>query len=216
MTVVYYSCFDTGTPPTHSLAISTTTNRVTGTPHAYDANGNMTHDGVNAGLVYDAENRLTAAAGAAFTFDSGPMRVKKVLGGVTTVYVYSGSKALAEYENGALKREYIYAGDRLLAAYDNGTLRYQHPDHLSTRLETNSAGAVVRASGHYPFGESWYDSASTLGTAKLKFTSYERDAESNLDYAIFRNDLARYGRFLQPDPLGGDISFPQSLNRYSY
>jgi hypothetical protein len=45
------------------------------------ANGNMTHDGVNAGLVYDAENRLTAAAGAAFTFDSGPMRVKKVLGG---------------------------------------------------------------------------------------------------------------------------------------
>jgi hypothetical protein len=39
----------------------------------------------------------------------------------------------------------------------------------------------MRSFGHYPFGETWYET----GTAsKCKFTSYERDPESLNDYAI--------------------------------
>jgi RHS repeat-associated protein len=56
-------------------------------------------------------------------------------------------------------------------------------------------------------------------SAKLLFTSYEREFEVNEsgnDYAIFRTYLSRVGRFNRPDPLAGSIADPQSLNRYAY
>lgn len=49
-----------------------------------------------------------------------------------------------------------------------------------------------------------------------KFTGYERDSESGLDYAIFRYYDNRVGRFTSPDPLKGGVTKPQSLNRYTY
>lgn len=208
-----------GNPPTYSLAVDPATNRIIGLPHAYDANGNMTNDGVNSALTYDAENRLVSANGTAtYTFDPNSLRIKRTYSGTTTNYVYSGTQVIAEYEGGTVKREYVYGGLNLLAAYDNGstTPRYVHPDHLSTRFETNTSGTDVRDVGHYPFGENWYDSASGNSTAKWKFTSYERDAETNLDYAIMRNDLPRYGRFLQTDQLAGNVLSPQSQNRFAY
>ena len=94
-------------------------------------------------------------------------------------------------------------------------------DHLSVRLTTDGNGTVVGDQGHYPGvypersrrRESWY-SIST--TTKWQFTTYERDPESGLDYAVFRYDSSRLGRFMSPDPLAGTIFNPQSLNRYAY
>jgi len=80
---------------------------------------------------------------------------------------------------------------------------------------TNTGGTITAQSGHYPFGENWYETASN----KLKFTSYDRDTasgESGNDYAIFRSHIPRLGRFSAPDPVGGSIVDPQSLNRYRY
>jgi len=48
------------------------------------------------------------------------------------------------------------------------------------------------------------------------FTTYERDAESGNDYAQARYNVNRLARFSSPDPIPGNISDPQSLNRYSY
>lgn len=94
-----------------------------------------------------------------------------------------------------------------------GATTYHHADHLSTRVETNASGVVSRTFGQFPFGEVWYET----GTAnKWKFTSYERDNESGLDYAVFRYNSPRLGRFTSPDPLAGSIRSPQSLNRYAY
>ena len=81
------------------------------------------------------------------------------------------------------------------------------------RVNTNSSGSNIGEQGHYPFGTSWYKNSTTT---KWQFTSYERDSESGLDYAIFRHDSSRLGRFMQPDLLGGRIANPQSLNRYAY
>ena len=81
------------------------------------------------------------------------------------------------------------------------------------RVNTNSSGSNIGEQGHYPFGTSWYKNSTTT---KWQFTSYERDSESGLDYAIFRHDSSRLGRFMQPDPLAGTIANPQSLNRYAY
>ncbi len=212
-----------GTAPTNSLSIDPVTNRVTGTGYSYDANGNMTGEGLNS-LAYDAENRVVSVnAGATqYCYDGNSLRVMKVSGSTSTcssvgnVYIFSGTKMIAEYENGAAPgsptREYIYSGRQLLATIAGSSTTYHH-DHLSARVVTNTSGNIVAQSGHYPFGEVWYEGA---GAGKWKFTTYERDAESLNDYAMARYYVNRFGRFCSPDPLGGSTADPQSLNRYAY
>jgi RHS repeat-associated protein len=131
-------------------------------------------------------------------------------------YVYSGSKVLAEYDNGAApsspSREYIYASGALLAKFDSSGTKYYHRDQLSNRLVTDGSGNVVEQLGTFPFGEGWYNATNE----KWLFTTYERDAESLNDYAMARSYVNRLGRFSSPDPLAGSPSTPQSLNRYAY
>ncbi len=210
-----------GSPPHNSVAVSTATNRITTSGYNYDLSGNMINDGYNS-LVYDGENRATNAsngsASATYTYDGNGMRVKKaVQSGTTTVYAFSGSKVLAEYENGAAPssptREYIYAGAALVAKIEGSSTIYYQADQLSVRVTTNSSGTVAGQQGHYPFGETWYAQNTT---AKWEYTTYERDAESGNDYAMARYDVNRLGRFLSPDPVGGSGSDPQSMNRYAY
>ncbi len=176
---------------------------------------------------YDGENRLVdfQSGGALYSYDGTDLRVKKVSGSTTTVYIFSGTKVIAEYENGALPtnptREYIYSGRQLLATIVGNTTTYHHADHLSVRLMTDGTvgsptyGQTVGQRGLYPFGDSlvWYETGTT---DKWKFTTYERDGESVNDYAIARYYINRFGRFASPDPLAGSVSNPQSLNRYAY
>ena len=209
----------TQTCPQPSVAVNATTNRITGSPYAYDANGNMTNDGINT-IVYDAENHATSSSGAGgsgtYTTDGNGRRVKKVSGSTTTVYIFSGSKVIAEYDNGAApaspSREYIYGGSVLIAKITSSGTNYYHQDHLSNRLVTSSTGSTVAQMGHFPFGESWYNATND----KLHFTTYERDAESGNDYAQARYYISRLARFSSTDPLPGSIVDPQSLNRYTY
>jgi RHS repeat-associated protein len=198
------------------LTVSPYTNRITTSGYSYDDAGNMTSDSINS-YTWDAENRMKqvnpGGTGATYTY-LGALRVKKVQGSTTTRYIFSGSKVIAEYVNGSLSKEYVYAGGQLVATLDSsGTPTYHHRDHLSTRIETNSTGGTVRTFGQLPFGESWYE---TGAASKWKFTTYERDGESGLDYAIHRSHSSRIGRFMSTDPLAGSISLPQSLNRYAY
>src|SRR5207237_7763735 len=55
-------------------------------------------------------------------------------------------------------------------------------------------------------------------TVRKKFTSYERDDESGLDYAQARMYSNKLGRFTMVDPLmaSADIINPQTFNRYAY
>ena len=50
-----------------------------------------------------------------------------------------------------------------------------------------------------------------------KFTSYLRDPESGLDYAMARYYASSYGRFLSADPgsRNAKLEFPQTLNAYA-
>ena len=203
--------------------MSGTTYQITGSPHGYDANGNMTNDGANT-LVYDAENRVLSAtnggSSGSYTYDGNSLRVKKVSGGNTTVYIFSGSKVIAEYDNGAAvgspSCEYIYSGGALLAKIDSSGTKYYHQDHLSNRLITDSNGNTFGQQGHFPFGEQWYPVPPASPATKWEFTAYERDPESGNDYAMMRSYVNRLARFSSPDPLSGSSDNPQSLNHYPY
>lgn len=219
-----------GSPPTHNPEIDPNTNRILG--YCYDANGNLLAESSSPCPVqtyaYDAANRLisySSGGGAGvYVHDGAGLRVKKCVPNCTsptntTVYIFSGTTVIAEYDNGAAvswpAREYIYGGSTVLAKIEAGTPTYYHYDHLSLRLTTNSGGAVLSQQGHYPFGDSllWY---LTGPQNKMTFTTYERDSESANDYAVFRSHINRFGRFSSPDTLQGSIADPQSLNRYTY
>ena len=210
--------------PSSCLAIDTATNHVTGTcgsniGFSNDPNGNMTGDGFNT-LSYDAENHIVSAtnssASGTYSYDGNGQRAKKVSGGTTTVTIFLGTRVLAEYNNGAASssptNEYIYAGGQRIASIQSGTTNYWHYDHLSPRVRTTTTGAIADQRGTYPYGETWYGPAGS----PYMFTDYYRDSESGNDYAQARYNATRFGRFLSPDSIAGNIADPQSLNRYSY
>ena len=86
---------------------------------------------------------------------------------------------------------------------------------------------VVTWKDHLPFGEeiapnvgaraqiALYGGADNLS---MKFTGYESDNETSLNFAQARYHSATQGRFTSPDPLmsSARASEPQSWNRYSY
>ncbi len=124
---------------------------------------------------------------------------------------------LAEYDNGAApstpSREYVYGASGLLAMFSGGATTYYHQDHLGVRLTTDANGNVASQQGTFPFGESWYQSGAG---DKTVFTSYDRDSESGLDYALARYYDSSTGTFCSADPLDGSPGDPQSWNRYPY
>jgi RHS repeat-associated protein len=183
-----------------------TTNRiasVNGTAFSYDASGSVAGDGARA-YTYDAENRIVGVSGLSsesYGYDAKNHRVKKVVGGVVTHYIWEGDQVIAEYERGGG------------SAQATGT-RYYHQDRLSTRIITDNAGAVVGTTDQLPFGE---EIGVSGAGEKHKFTTYERDGA--LDYAVNRHYDPQRGRFNQVDPLGmgaASLADPQSLNLYAY
>ncbi|MEK6325149.1 MAG: RHS repeat-associated core domain-containing protein [Acidobacteriota bacterium] len=194
-----------GTQP-KTISVDSATNRiqnVNGTVHSYDAAGNLTSDGIH-NYKYDAAGRLAmvdAGTGneVSYYYDFQNWRVKKVFASNTTNYIWEEGRVIAEYGSGQPQGP--------------GGIKYYHPDRLSTRATTDSSGAVVSTQDHLPFGE---DISTTGQPEKHRFTSYERDNESNTDHAINRQYAMGSGRFMQADVWAGSTSNPQSLNRYAY
>jgi RHS repeat-associated protein len=97
----------------------------------------------------------------------------------------------------------------------SGAVYYYLGDHLgSSRVMTDNLGNIVQESDYYPFGGERVVAGGL--SEKFKFAGMERDAESGLDHTLYRQYAWNLGRWLTPDPDGGDISNPQSLNRYGY
>ena len=183
--------------------------------YSYDAAGNVTNDGSHS-YTYDAENRVVRIDGgvAQYGYDHRNWRVKKIASGATTHYVWEGGQVLAEHNGaGGNLVDYVYAGGKMIAKVSSGSTQYFISDRLSVRMTVDSSGNVIGRQAHLPFGE---DFAESGNQEKHHFTSYERDGESGLDYAVNRFYSGSPGRFNSVDPLRGSVANPQSLNRYTY
>jgi RHS repeat-associated protein len=205
-------------PGTGSAATNRITSVTAGTTvnYTYDANGNVTIDGVHS-YGYDSENRVVSVdlgETASYAYDHQNRRYKTTVGSTVTHYIWEAQKVLAEHNGstGAVLVNYIYAGDRMIisGAY------YLLSDQLSVRLVMNTSGTVKGGQGHLPFGEDFAESGTQQ--EKHHFTSYERDSQSATDYAVNRIYSFGVGRFQSADPFqsSGDASAPQSWNRYAY
>jgi RHS repeat-associated protein len=103
-------------------------------------------------------------------------------------------------------------------------------DHLGTpRMVVDKSGSLagVKRHDYLPFGEELgagvggrtaTQGYNPVDNVRQKFTGYERDTETNLDYAQARYYASAQGRFTGVDPLTASAraASPQTWNRYSY
>ena len=221
-------------PPTLSVGVDVHNQIITPTGYSYDPVGNSTADGLYS-YTYDAENRILSASGMSggpycYTYDGNGLRVAKAHGASCTssppidvLYWRSisgdtiGETDSAGSTSNAAYHEYIFFAGTRIARSDvsSGSVYFLFSDHLgSTRAMTQANGTVCFTSEYYPYGQE-LNSASTCSTS-YKFTGYERDTETGIDYAFARYYNPRMGRFMSGDPIGGDSNDPQTHNRYAY
>jgi RHS repeat-associated protein len=206
-------------------AVNPNTNRFTSTDYQYDKAGNITKD-ISNGLVrefiFNGDNKQVHVKDAngvpigTYFYDGEGKRVKKTTTSETTIFVYDGDGTLvAEYSNATPTA--------------NPTISYTTTDHLgSPRVITDKNGNISSRRDFMPFGEelsadnTYRTSANKYGLAtdniRQRFTGYQKDKETNLDFAEARYYNNQHGRFTAVDPLlaSGKSSDPQSFNRYSY
>lgn len=188
--------------------------------YSFDSAGNLTANPENHLFTYDAENRQThventaSQATADYFYDGSGKRVRKIQEDQETVFVYDAfGKLAAEYST---------------EVSQDPKISYLTTDNLgSPRIITDQLGQVVARRDFMPFGEEVM--AGVGGRTPIqgyggnddvrqKFTGYERDDESGLDYAQARYFKPAHGRFTSVDPLAAsaNIKNPQTLNRYTY
>jgi RHS repeat-associated protein len=230
--------------PKPNFGVDSATNRLSppaGYSMTYDQVGNLTNDTYSGEgtRTYDAESRMKQAWAnnqwQTYTYDGNGQRVKRNVNGTETWQVYGlGGELLAEYAaNGSPsspQKEYAYRnGQLLVTAEPSANIHWLVTDQLDTpRMIFDQSGSLSGVSRHdyLPFGEELYAGVGLRGaqqgyvgdSARQKFTSYERDSETALDFAQARYYRTAQGRFTRPDPwmASADEFEPQSWNRYSY
>jgi len=193
--------------------VDPTTNKLLG--YTFDNTGNTSVDAENRTFIYDAENKQTEVKDAQnisigqYFYDASGNRVKKYVPSTneTTIFVYDASDRL------------VTEHSTIIATPTEAKVSYLTNDHLgSPRINTDTNGQIIARHDYQPFGEEIQRTSYGADTVRQKFTSYERDIETNLDFAQARYFNSGIGRFSSPDYFVNDthVSDPQSWNLYGY
>jgi len=198
--------------------VSASNNRfASGQDYSYDLSGNTTTDATGQTFIYDAENKQVEVSDSngvigQYWYDGDGKRIKKYVPATseTTVFVYDSlGRSVAEYST-------------IVASPQNAKVSYLTNDHLgSPRINTDANGAVTARHDYHPFGEEIYTTQRTAGlgyaadTVRKQFTGYERDNETELDYAKARMFGSGFGRFTSPDPykIVAEIEFEETSEK---
>jgi RHS repeat-associated protein len=201
------------------------TNKLTG--YVYDVAGNTKSDALGNQFIYDGESKQT--------------QVKDSNGNLIGEYFYDGAGKRVKkkvYSGGQVTEETIFVYNtfgRLVAEYStqlsqSPQISYLTADLLgSPRVTTDKDGGVFSRRDFLPFGEEITGVNTNSPERNLnlnyaedgirqKFTGYQKDSESELDYAQARYFNSKHGRFTSADPLMASATKtnPQSFNRYAY
>jgi len=148
---------------------------------------------------------------SAFTYDALGDRVQWVSPSGTSEYYADISGNLLGVSG---SYSIVMQGIRPLAVYTSAETWFHHVNDIGSRtFMANHYGTPTQDMVFYPFGGLWLNwGGGGLEFANLNY--YDTNLNTDItEYRVMSNNL---GRWHSPDPLGGDISNPQSLNRYAY
>ncbi|HEY1561943.1 MAG TPA: RHS repeat-associated core domain-containing protein [Caulobacteraceae bacterium] len=195
---------------------------VGGTSWTYDANGNLTSDGVRT-FGYDPENRLLTESGPitmTLAYDPTGRLEQSVINGTTTGFLYDGDALVAEYNgSGSVLRRYVHGPqvDNPLVWFEGSSVVSTNANYLIADRQgsiagvANSSGAVTANYTYDAYGApgAW----GTVGTApRFRYTGQIAIPEAQLYYYKARVYDPGDGKFLQTDPVGDQ----SDLNLYAY
>ena len=207
-----------------SVSVDPSTNHITSSGFAYDANGNMTSSPtVPVTLSYDTSNRI---AGAIYNRDNQPFYKN----GVWYLYEASGRR-LATYTMTLNCQWYPNGGGQIELCSYTASQTSRNVYFRGRMIQSNGKTVVVDRLGsvranesgetfeYYPYGD---EITVKNPQDREKFGTYTRDSATGLDYAVNRWHMPGWGRFNTPDPYqasangANDPNTPLSWNRYSY
>lgn len=204
----------------------------------YDPAGDVTNDGANK-YMYDGEGRqcavqsLTSGGMIEYIYDAEGQRVMKGTistfncnppgngFSVTNLYTrgLNGEDLTESAESsGSYQWDHtnVFANGELLATYRGTETYFALNDWLGTKRAEATPDGKLATYSSLPWGSELTASGTIPDATAEHFTGKERDSESGNDYFGARYFGSSMGRFLSPDPLGGSLVNPQSLNRYAY
>ncbi|HXH47836.1 MAG TPA: RHS repeat-associated core domain-containing protein [Terriglobia bacterium] len=175
-----------------------------------------------AACQWDAENRMLSVdsgSTATYKYNSLGQRVERFLtsGSYTFDYLFGvGGEELGLYSAGGATwfDQDVPMGRRMLVMYGSPS-RFLHTNNLGTTTVTaDQTGAELQDELFYPWGQAW---TSTGQPYDRHFAGMQGFENPGLVYPTdFRKYNPALGRWMTPDPLAGDVTNPQSLNRYAY
>jgi len=166
-------------------------------------------------IVHDGNTQVS------YAYDQNNNRIRQVQNSTETRYILDQNqgltKVLAETdENGQVQHYYIY-GDALLSQIDpDGSSHFYHYDPTGHTLAlTDENGEISDRYAYTPYGHT-----TKQGTTHNPFLYVGRygvmDDGNGLHYMRARYYKEEIGRFMSLDALMGEVTEPQSLNRYAY
>ncbi|PJE64919.1 MAG: hypothetical protein COU90_00165 [Candidatus Ryanbacteria bacterium CG10_big_fil_rev_8_21_14_0_10_43_42] len=198
---------------------------INGATQTYSNSGNLLSNGTW-NFRWDYVGRMKKAsstsATASYGYDHTGQRVFLAENDLATTTYANSLYSISS----ATTTKHIFANGQLVATIEvvgtATTTNYVHTDHLSgSSVITDDNGDVVQVLDYYPFGALRVDNQDTNFNEKRKFTGYEYDDSTGLNYAGARYQNPAKGRFTSQDPASRDVpeSFladPQQLNMYAY
>ena len=181
---------------------------VGGVAQSYDANGNLTFDGVNT-FTYDVHNRVARVSGpqgvSEYEYDALGNRIAATVNGVRTEYLFdpfSAAGAVAEFAaDGSVLRSTKQAGG-LIASMTPTSTDYFDFDVLGSVVGVTSAeGTLQRQSLYDPFGKVLINVGGDTGDLGFVAQLGSRLFRGNV-FMGARSYSPDTGRFLQVDPIG--------------
>lgn len=122
------------------------------------------------------------------------------------------------FQQGSVSKDtstFYVVGSSTLAEIDqDNNYRYVHGDHLqSVSMRTEESGTVKTRIEYYPFGEILSEHSEA---SRLLYNGKEQDKDTGLYYYGQRYYLPSIGRFISVDAWEGQLTNPQTFNKYAY
>lgn len=194
------------------------TNQITTSGFTYDLAGNLTADGTYT-YQWNAEERLKSVDNgnqSTTIYDATGGRSERTLPGSAIEYVHDRSGLPVGGATGSnVFNAFVWAMGRMIADYEIDGVHFDHVNEINSVTQaTDWIGTTEQEQLLYPWGDSWQNVGFSVHQTFGGLADFDSD---NGEYqSRYRAYPTRLGRWLSPDPLGGDADDPQTFNRYSY